>query len=69
MSLQSRKNVTVTERPSAVFHYTESDPDEPVASRKTDAILRAAKKNLLTLMELDVSRLPGCMNSACSGDL
>lgn len=50
---KSRKNVTVTERPSAVFHYTESDPDEPVASRKTDAILRAAKKNLLTLMELD----------------
>ncbi|XP_049637929.1 patatin-like phospholipase domain-containing protein 7 isoform X2 [Suncus etruscus] len=49
----SRKNVTVTERPSAVFHYTESDLDEPVTSKKTDSILRAAKKNLLTLMELD----------------
>ncbi|XP_055988845.1 patatin-like phospholipase domain-containing protein 7 isoform X1 [Sorex fumeus] len=50
---KSRKNVTVTETPSAVFHYAESDVDEPVASKKTDAILKAAKKDLLTLMELD----------------
>lgn len=50
--------MTVAETPSAVFHYKGSNLDEPVASRNMDAILRAAKKDLLTLMELDVSGLP-----------
>nr|XP_020020835.1 patatin-like phospholipase domain-containing protein 7 isoform X2 [Castor canadensis] len=37
----------------AVFHYSESPCDETGASRKTDSIFRAAKKDLLTLMKLD----------------
>ncbi|XP_053523792.1 patatin-like phospholipase domain-containing protein 7 isoform X1 [Artibeus jamaicensis] len=48
-----RKSVVVTETPSAVFHYSDGSPDETVASSKTDAIFRAAKKDLLTLMKLD----------------
>lgn len=54
MPLQSKKSVLVAETPSAVFHYSDCDPDETVASTKTDAIFRAAKKDLLTLMKLDV---------------
>ncbi|XP_007945269.1 patatin-like phospholipase domain-containing protein 7 [Orycteropus afer afer] len=50
---KSKKSVMVSETPSAVFHYSESHSDEGVASRKTDAIFRAAKKDLLTLMKLD----------------
>ncbi|XP_016050161.1 patatin-like phospholipase domain-containing protein 7 [Erinaceus europaeus] len=50
---KSKKNVTVTKTPSAVFHYSESNSDETVTNRKTDAILKAAKKDLLTLMKLD----------------
>uniref|UniRef100_A0A8C4M9G6 lysophospholipase n=1 Tax=Equus asinus asinus TaxID=83772 RepID=A0A8C4M9G6_EQUAS len=45
--------VVVAETPSAVFHYEDSTSDETAASRKTDAIFRAAKKDLLTLMKLD----------------
>jgi hypothetical protein len=55
--LKSKKNVIVAEAPSAVFHYSESPCDETGASRKTDSIFRAAKKDLLTLMKLDVSML------------
>ncbi|XP_073908808.1 patatin-like phospholipase domain-containing protein 7 isoform X4 [Castor canadensis] len=50
---KSKKNVIVAEAPSAVFHYSESPCDETGASRKTDSIFRAAKKDLLTLMKLD----------------
>uniref|UniRef100_A0A8C4M6R0 lysophospholipase n=1 Tax=Equus asinus asinus TaxID=83772 RepID=A0A8C4M6R0_EQUAS len=49
----SKKSVVVAETPSAVFHYEDSTSDETAASRKTDAIFRAAKKDLLTLMKLD----------------
>lgn len=51
----------VAETPSAVFHYSESIADEAVTSRKTDAIFRAAKQDLLTLMRLDVSA-PACLH-------
>uniref|UniRef100_A0A8C3WQL8 lysophospholipase n=1 Tax=Catagonus wagneri TaxID=51154 RepID=A0A8C3WQL8_9CETA len=54
---KSKKNVTVAETPSAVFHFSESDSEETVPSRKTDALLRAAKKDLRTLMKLDPSLL------------
>ncbi|KAM7143951.1 patatin-like phospholipase domain-containing protein 7 isoform 3-T3 [Macrochelys suwanniensis] len=50
-----KKTVTVTETPSAVFHYIEGDlvaPDS-CASKQVDAIFEAAKKDLLTLMKLD----------------
>ncbi|XP_070374375.1 patatin-like phospholipase domain-containing protein 7 isoform X1 [Equus asinus] len=50
---KSKKSVVVAETPSAVFHYEDSTSDETAASRKTDAIFRAAKKDLLTLMKLD----------------
>ncbi|XP_011368250.1 patatin-like phospholipase domain-containing protein 7 [Pteropus vampyrus] len=50
---KSKKSVTVAETPSAVSRQPESDAAETVASTKTDAILRAAKKDLLTLMKLD----------------
>lgn len=52
---KSKKNVVVAEIPSAIFHYSENSRDEPGASGKTDAIFRAAIKDLLTLMKLDVS--------------
>ncbi|XP_036892681.1 patatin-like phospholipase domain-containing protein 7 isoform X2 [Sturnira hondurensis] len=48
-----RKSVVITEAPSAIFHYSDGSPDETVTSPKTDAIFRAAKKDLLTLMKLD----------------
>lgn len=54
MPLKSKKSVLVAETPSAVFHYSDCDLDETVTSTKTDAIFRAAKKDLLTLMKLDV---------------
>ncbi|XP_053137995.1 patatin-like phospholipase domain-containing protein 7 isoform X3 [Hemicordylus capensis] len=50
-----KKTVTVTEMPSAVFHYTQ-DPLgtlEPGTSKQVDTIFAAAKKDLLTLMKLD----------------
>ncbi|XP_032254703.1 patatin-like phospholipase domain-containing protein 7 isoform X1 [Phoca vitulina] len=50
---KSKKSVIVADAPSAVFQYSETNSDEAVSSRKTDAILRAAKKDLLTLMKLD----------------
>uniref|UniRef100_A0A8C8YUI9 lysophospholipase n=1 Tax=Prolemur simus TaxID=1328070 RepID=A0A8C8YUI9_PROSS len=49
----SKKSAIVAEVPSGAFHYSETQADETVASRKTDAIFRAAKKDLLTLMKLD----------------
>lgn len=60
-ALKPKKSVVVAETPSAVFHYSESTADEAVTSRKTDAIFRAAKQDLLTLMRLDVSA-PACLH-------
>ncbi|XP_016067253.1 PREDICTED: patatin-like phospholipase domain-containing protein 7 [Miniopterus natalensis] len=50
---KSKKSVIVAETPSAVFHYADCKSEETVTSTKTDAIFRAAKKDLLTLMKLD----------------
>ncbi|XP_004714522.1 patatin-like phospholipase domain-containing protein 7 [Echinops telfairi] len=50
---KSKKSVFVSETPSAIFRYSQSHSDEAMTSRKTDAIFRAAKKDLLTLMKLD----------------
>lgn len=47
--------MVVAETPSAVFHYSESPWEETGTSGQSDAIFRAAKKDLLTLMNLDVS--------------
>ncbi|XP_061867623.1 patatin-like phospholipase domain-containing protein 7 isoform X3 [Colius striatus] len=46
-----KKTVTVTETPSAVFHY--SAVQDPCNSKHIDAIVEAAKKDLSTLMKLD----------------
>ncbi|XP_039939042.1 patatin-like phospholipase domain-containing protein 7 isoform X2 [Hirundo rustica] len=46
-----KKTVTVTETPSAVFHY--SAVQDSCNSKHTDAIVEAAKKDLATLMKLD----------------
>uniref|UniRef100_A0A2I3RWT3 lysophospholipase n=1 Tax=Pan troglodytes TaxID=9598 RepID=A0A2I3RWT3_PANTR len=54
---KSRKSVMVAEIPSTVSHHSESHTDETLASRKSDAIFRAAKKDLLTLMKLEDSSL------------
>ncbi|XP_077162968.1 patatin-like phospholipase domain-containing protein 7 isoform X5 [Paroedura picta] len=50
-----KKTVTVTEMPSAVFHYSQGNliSQEPGASKQVDSIFEAAKKDLLTLMKLD----------------
>uniref|UniRef100_A0A8C7BD18 lysophospholipase n=1 Tax=Neovison vison TaxID=452646 RepID=A0A8C7BD18_NEOVI len=53
MASKSKRNGTVADAPSAVSHYSESNPGETACSGKTDAIFRAAKKDLLTLMTLD----------------
>ncbi|KAM7093557.1 patatin-like phospholipase domain-containing protein 7 [Molossus nigricans] len=53
MASKVKKSVMVAETPSAVFHYSDCSSDETLASRKTDAIFTAAKKDLLTLMKLD----------------
>ncbi|XP_057355260.1 patatin-like phospholipase domain-containing protein 7 isoform X5 [Manis pentadactyla] len=44
---KSKRSVTVAKTPSAIFHYLGSSSDD------TDAIFRAAKQDLLTLMKLD----------------
>uniref|UniRef100_A0A674JE68 Patatin like phospholipase domain containing 7 n=1 Tax=Terrapene triunguis TaxID=2587831 RepID=A0A674JE68_9SAUR len=56
-----KKTVTVTETPSAVFHYIEGDLAAPdsCAGKQVDAIFEAAKKDLLTLMKLDVTHRQG----------
>ncbi|XP_010154325.1 PREDICTED: patatin-like phospholipase domain-containing protein 7 [Eurypyga helias] len=46
-----KKTVTVTETPSAVFHY--SAVQDSCNSKHIDAIVEAAKKDLSTLMKLD----------------
>ncbi|KAM6337162.1 patatin-like phospholipase domain-containing protein 7 isoform 3-T3 [Alca torda] len=46
-----KKTVTVTETPSAVFHY--SAVQDSCSSKHIDAIVEAAKKDLSTLMKLD----------------
>ena len=48
------------ETPPAVLLHSDGNAAEAVASEKTDAILRAARKDLLTLMKLDV-RGPSCL--------
>ncbi|XP_060126384.1 patatin-like phospholipase domain-containing protein 7 isoform X3 [Zootoca vivipara] len=50
-----KKTVTVTEMPSAIFHYTQDhlSAQEPSARKQSEAILEAAKMDLLTLMKLD----------------
>ncbi|XP_048367995.1 patatin-like phospholipase domain-containing protein 7 isoform X2 [Sphaerodactylus townsendi] len=50
-----KKTVTVTEMPSAVFHYSQGNlvALEPGANKQVDSIFEAAKKDLLTLMKLD----------------
>ncbi|KAL4684345.1 hypothetical protein H8959_022039 [Pygathrix nigripes] len=57
MASKSKKNVMVAEMPSPVSHHSESHADETLASRRSDAIFRAAKKDLLTLMKLEDSSL------------
>nr|XP_036863381.1 patatin-like phospholipase domain-containing protein 7 isoform X5 [Manis javanica] len=44
---KSKRSATVAETPSAIFHYLGSSSDD------ADAIFRAAKQDLLTLMKLD----------------
>ncbi|XP_039178861.1 patatin-like phospholipase domain-containing protein 7 isoform X2 [Crotalus tigris] len=46
-----KKTVTMTEMPSAVFHYIQNNV--PCATKQVNTILEAAKKDLLTLMKLD----------------
>ncbi|XP_037254830.1 patatin-like phospholipase domain-containing protein 7 isoform X1 [Falco rusticolus] len=46
-----KKTVTVTETPSAVFHY--SAAQDSCNSKHNDAVVEAAKKDLSTLMKLD----------------
>ncbi|XP_072489268.1 patatin-like phospholipase domain-containing protein 7 isoform X2 [Notamacropus eugenii] len=53
ISSKGRKSVTLAEIPSAVIHYVEDKNEEAGISWKTDAIFKAAKKDLLTLMKLD----------------
>uniref|UniRef100_A0A8I6AUA6 lysophospholipase n=1 Tax=Rattus norvegicus TaxID=10116 RepID=A0A8I6AUA6_RAT len=52
-SLASKSKKSVVAETSAVFHYSEKPRDEPGPSGRTDAIFRAATKDLLTLMKLD----------------
>uniref|UniRef100_A0A8D0STJ5 lysophospholipase n=1 Tax=Sus scrofa TaxID=9823 RepID=A0A8D0STJ5_PIG len=53
LASKSKKSVVLAETPPAVFHLPDSDSEDTIPSRKTDAILSAAKKDLLTLMKLD----------------
>lgn len=52
-----KKTVTVTRTPSVVFRYTDCEltAQESCNGKPTDAIFEAAKKDLSTLMKLDVS--------------
>uniref|UniRef100_A0A8C3LJ03 lysophospholipase n=1 Tax=Chrysolophus pictus TaxID=9089 RepID=A0A8C3LJ03_CHRPC len=52
----SPKTVTVTKTPLAVFHYTDRElaAQESSSSKPIDAIFEAAKKDLSTLMKLDL---------------
>ncbi|XP_031225142.1 patatin-like phospholipase domain-containing protein 7 [Mastomys coucha] len=52
-SSASKSKKGVAETPSAIFHYSENSRDETGPYGKTDAIFRAATKDLLTLMKLD----------------
>ncbi|XP_077904934.1 patatin-like phospholipase domain-containing protein 7 isoform X3 [Ictidomys tridecemlineatus] len=53
MASKSKKNTMGAEVPSSVLHYSECRWDPHGSSGKTDAIFRAAKEDLLTLMKLD----------------
>ncbi|XP_047380278.1 patatin-like phospholipase domain-containing protein 7 isoform X1 [Sciurus carolinensis] len=50
---KSKRNMMGAEAPASVLHYSECRWDPPGSSGKTDAIFRAAKEDLLTLMKLD----------------
>nr|XP_027796824.1 patatin-like phospholipase domain-containing protein 7 isoform X18 [Marmota flaviventris] len=53
MASKSKKNTMGAEVPSSLLHYSECRWDPHGSSGKTDAIFRAAKEDLLTLMKLD----------------
>uniref|UniRef100_A0A8C5WLQ8 lysophospholipase n=1 Tax=Leptobrachium leishanense TaxID=445787 RepID=A0A8C5WLQ8_9ANUR len=61
-----KKSVTVTETPSAVYHYKEEDLLIPEFSvnRHTNAMFEAAKKDLSTLMKLEVTGTHPVLSSA-----
>ncbi|XP_037351260.1 patatin-like phospholipase domain-containing protein 7 [Talpa occidentalis] len=51
---KAKRNVVVAETPAAVFRYSERSPGPAAGSSgSADAMLRAAKEDLLTLMQLD----------------
>lgn len=52
---KSKKSVVLAESPSAIFRYSEKSWNEAGARGKADTIFKAATKDLLTLMKLDVS--------------
>lgn len=56
-----KKTVTVTEVAPAVFRYAQDSltAQDPGANKQLETIFEAAKKDLLTLMKLDVSRTGG----------
>ncbi|KAE8582156.1 hypothetical protein XENTR_v10019974 [Xenopus tropicalis] len=56
-----KKSVTVTETPSAVYHYKEEDLVIPEFSvnRHLNAMFEAAKKDLSTLIKLQFQGYPG----------
>ncbi|XP_048669201.1 patatin-like phospholipase domain-containing protein 7 isoform X6 [Marmota marmota marmota] len=53
MASKSKKNTMGAEVPSSLLHHSECRWDPHGSSGKTDAIFRAAKEDLLTLMKLD----------------
>ncbi|KAM9082143.1 LOW QUALITY PROTEIN: patatin-like phospholipase domain-containing protein 7 [Megaptera novaeangliae] len=55
--LKPKKSLVGAETPPAVLLHSDGNAAEAVASKKTDAILRAARKDLLTLMKLDEGRV------------
>lgn len=50
-----KKTVTMHQAPSAVYHYTDSGGSSDVPPSKVGAIFQAAKKDLLGIIQLQVS--------------
>lgn len=50
-----KKTVTMHQAPSAVYHYTDSGRSSDVPPSKVGAIFQAAKKDLLGIIQLQVS--------------
>lgn len=50
-----KKTVTMHQAPSAVYHYTDSRGSSDVPPSKVGAIFQAAKKDLLRIIQLQVS--------------